>query len=85
MANTYNSVLDIDFGDIAWLFQAVMVRHDCVHRNGFDKDGNQQQIKNESIVELVKQCTHLVSEIEEHLISRKEKDQIKAQQSLRSL
>lgn len=39
----------------------------------------------ESIVELVKQCTHLVSEIEEHLISRKEKDQIKAQQSLRSL
>lgn len=68
----YNSVLDIDFGDIAWLFKAVMVRHDCVHRNGFDKDGHQQQIESDSIVELVKQCTHLVCKIEEHLISRKD-------------
>lgn len=49
----YNSVLDIDFGDIAWLFQAVMVRHDCVHRNGFDKDGNQQQIKNELCIPFI--------------------------------
>jgi hypothetical protein len=23
------------------LFKAVMLRHDCVHRNGFDKDGNE--------------------------------------------
>ncbi len=23
------------------LFKAVMLRHDCFHRNGFDKDGNE--------------------------------------------
>jgi hypothetical protein len=68
----YLSVLDIDFGDVAWLFKAVLVRHDCVHRNGFDKDGNQQKIESDTIVELVKQCTHLVSEIEEQLIARRE-------------
>lgn len=68
----YLSVLDIDFGDVAWLFKAVLVRHNCVHRNGFDKDGNQQEIEGDAIVELVKQCTHLVSEIEEQLIARRE-------------
>lgn len=26
------------------LFRAVMLRHDCVHRNGFDKDGNKLNI-----------------------------------------
>ncbi|MCS3804693.1 hypothetical protein HNO92_001407 [Chromobacterium alkanivorans] len=26
------------------LFKAVSLRHDCVHRNGFDKDGNELQV-----------------------------------------
>ncbi|WMB73979.1 hypothetical protein RA178_04960 [Shewanella oncorhynchi] len=68
----YFSVLDIDFGNIAWLFKAILIRHDCIHRNGFDKDGNQHQIESNEIIELVKQCTHLVSQIEEHLSARKE-------------
>ncbi|MCE5181494.1 MAG: hypothetical protein LLG15_06815 [Betaproteobacteria bacterium] len=68
----YLSVLDIDFGDVAWLFQAILIRHDCVHRNGFDKDGNQQEIKSETIIELVKQCTHLVADTENQLIARQE-------------
>ncbi|WP_374087998.1 hypothetical protein [Methylomicrobium lacus] len=68
----YLFVLDIDFGDVAWLFKAIIVRHDCVHRNGFDKDGNQQKIESGAIIELVKQCTHLVAEIEEQLIARRE-------------
>lgn len=68
----YMLVLDIDFGDVAWLFKAILIRHDCVHRNGFDKDGNQSEISDDAIIELVKQCTHLVSEIEEQLIARNE-------------
>lgn len=68
----YLSVLDIDFGDVSWLFRAVLIRHNCVHRNGFDKDGNQQEIKDEAIIELVKQCTRLVSEIEEQLLARRD-------------
>lgn len=72
----YYSVLDIDFGNVSWLFKAVIIRHDCVHRNGFDKDGNQQQIGSDAIIELVKQCTHLVAEIEEQLIVRREKSMV---------
>jgi hypothetical protein len=37
----YRSVLGHDLGDIGWLFLAVAKRHDCVHRAGYDKDGNQ--------------------------------------------
>lgn len=67
----YQSVLDIDFGEVAWLFKAILIRHDCVHRSGFDKDGNQNSISDDSIIELVKQATALVSEIEEQLQYRR--------------
>ena len=68
----YASVLDIDFGDVAWLFRAVLIRHDCVHRNGFDKDGTQHEISSEAILDLVRNSTHLVSGIEESLLARQE-------------
>lgn len=63
----YRSVLDIDFGDVGWLFEAVLLRHDCVHRNGFDKEGNQNKIDKEKITELIQKCTHLVAIIEEDI------------------
>jgi hypothetical protein len=63
----YESVLGIDFGDVSWLFKAVLIRHDCVHRSGFDKDGNQNEINNEAIIKLIQNCTHLVSIIEEDI------------------
>jgi hypothetical protein len=33
------------------LFRAVMLRHDCVHRNGFDKDGNKLNIFTKGFVQ----------------------------------
>lgn len=63
----YHSVLEIDFGDVGWLFKAVLIRHDCVHRNGFDKDGSQTKIDTETIIELIQNCTRLVSIIEEEI------------------
>ncbi len=63
----YQSVLEIDFGDVGWLFSAVLIRHDCVHRNGFDKEGNQNAIDKEAITELIQNCTRLVSIIEEEI------------------
>lgn len=67
----YQAVLDIDFGEVSWLFKAILIRHDCVHRSGFDKDGLQNSITDDSIIELVKQATALVSEIEEQLAYRR--------------
>ena len=37
-------VLNVDIGDIGDLAKAVIIRHDIVHRNGKDKDGNQRLI-----------------------------------------
>ncbi|EHH1283701.1 hypothetical protein J7G19_004715 [Vibrio parahaemolyticus] len=60
----YKSVLDCDFGDISWLFSAVKVRHDCVHRAGLDINGNKVNITAESIVDLVNNSRDLVQRIE---------------------
>ena len=45
----FNDVLDCDFGDITWLFDAVTTRHHCVHRAGLDKNGNRIDISVETI------------------------------------
>lgn len=68
----YASVLEIDLGEVGWLFKAILIRHDCVHRNGFDKDGTQNEISAEAIVELVRQSARLVSSIEEQLLARQD-------------
>nr|WP_315234026.1 hypothetical protein [uncultured Albidiferax sp.] len=60
----YGSVLNVDFGDIKWLFQAVALRHDCVHRAGYDKDGNEAAIDKKSIEKLIADCQTLVHSVE---------------------
>jgi len=63
----YASVLDIDFGDIGWLFKAVLIRHDCVHRNGFSKEGKPTGVDDAVIVELIKNCSSLAVNIDEQV------------------
>lgn len=60
----YKSVLNIDFGEIPWLFCAVVLRHDCVHRAGYDKEGNEAPLTKNSIKKLIDQCEKLVHFIE---------------------
>ena len=51
----YNTALQICFLDLApdkaGLFKAVTLRHDCVHRNGFDKDGNELTVFTKQFVQ----------------------------------
>ncbi|TLU87847.1 MAG: hypothetical protein FDX21_03250 [Chlorobium sp.] len=63
----YADVLGYDFGDIAWLFKAVCLRHDCAHRAGYDKEGNQVSVSVASVNELVAQCRHLSESIDAHV------------------
>jgi len=65
----YLSVLDIDFGEVKWLFDAVELRHHCVHRAGYDKDGNKVDINKKNIESLIENCTVLVQEIESTIMS----------------
>ena len=64
----YKTVLDFDFGDIAWFFNAVNKRHDCVHRAGYDKENKQISLSIQEISELIKNCNDLVQSIEKHII-----------------
>ena len=55
----------------AYLFQAVMLRHDCVHRNGFDKDGQELSIfTRERVRETADIIRSLVKSIERAVLER---------------
>lgn len=60
----YLSVFEIDFDESTWLFDAVSLRHHCVHRAGYDKDGNEIELNKESISKLIVQCSTLVNSVE---------------------
>ena len=59
----YKSVLNIDFGDVSWLFVAVKKRHDCVHRAGFDIEGSIINISHQEIETLIDNCKDLARAI----------------------
>jgi hypothetical protein len=60
----YKSVLGFDFGNVSWFFKAVAIRHHCVHRAGYDKEGNKLSVTLESVRELASNLSDLVEAIE---------------------
>lgn len=65
----FEKVLNIEFGNIDWLYKAVEKRHHCVHRAGLDKDGNSIDLSAESITILILNSSALVQKIEGKLIA----------------
>jgi hypothetical protein len=65
--NMYSSVLNTDFGEVKWLFEAVVLRHDCVHRAGYNKEGEVVSVSEGSILTLLQQCSVLVTQVEESI------------------
>ncbi|MFL1452872.1 hypothetical protein ACJO5Y_00325 [Marinobacter sp. GN3S48] len=63
----FRDVLGIEFPDIPWLFQAVLIRHDCVHRNGLDKEGNRHEITQSKIMDLARESAAFVREVDQEL------------------
>ncbi|MBR9926407.1 MAG: hypothetical protein GYB28_15640 [Gammaproteobacteria bacterium] len=63
----YETVLGHTFSDMEWLFQAVQIRHHCVHRAGYDKDGNTVNITVESIFDLLGNVEALANEVDDTL------------------
>lgn len=60
----YKSVFNIDMGDIQDLMQAVSIRHDIVHRNGKDKDGNEHQITKEDVLAVAEKVNNFIYAID---------------------
>lgn len=63
----YESVLQVDLGDISPIMNAVNKRHDLVHRNGRDNEGNPVNVSIEDIQELVSHAKTLVDKVESKL------------------
>ncbi|WP_272691665.1 MULTISPECIES: hypothetical protein [Providencia] len=65
----FNNVLSYEFGDMSWFFKAVITRHHCAHRAGYDKDGKPVLITVDSINDLVLNCKQLAKDIDAHVQS----------------
>ncbi|WP_237772620.1 hypothetical protein, partial [Vibrio parahaemolyticus] len=62
----YSKVFQYEFGDIKWLFKAISLRHDCVHRGGFTQNGDSIDVSKSSLGELVKLAKSLINNLEDH-------------------
>lgn len=60
----YRCVFNIDFGDIKELMQAVSIRHDIVHRNGKDQDGNEHKITKEDVLAVAEKVNNFIYAID---------------------
>jgi hypothetical protein len=64
----YKIVFEINFPeDLSILIKGVMNRHDLVHRNGKDKDGNDITITLEMLNQLIDNVNSLIEDIESQL------------------
>lgn len=63
----YRNVLGYDLGDIDWLFQAISLRHDCVHRAGFKKGGEVIELSVADVHKLIDKAESLIKNYEETL------------------
>lgn len=63
----YKAVLGVDLGDISYLMKAIQVRHDIVHRNGKDKDGNMCTVDKDSVKELSNKVSEFIENIDGQL------------------
>ncbi|MFC1685194.1 HEPN/Toprim-associated domain-containing protein [Pseudomonadota bacterium] len=61
----YKSVLCVDFPkDLSAIFKAINIRHDLVHRNGRNKEGEGHRIKLEAVIELITSIRIFVDNID---------------------
>ena len=60
----YKSFFDIDFGNVRWLFLAVKLRHDCVHRGGYKTNGKKVEMDRDCTIALIKNARALIEKIE---------------------
>lgn len=68
----YKDVLNIDIDDVRDLYRAVFVRHDIVHRNGFDKEGKEHVITKEDVQQFQDKVQKLIEQVNYVLVSRQD-------------
>lgn len=67
VSEMYKDTFDVKFPKIDEIYKAVLKRHDFVHRNGKDKDGNIVIVDSEMINNLVKNVRTFITKIDNQI------------------
>jgi uncharacterized protein (TIGR02646 family) len=72
VSGMYKDALGVEFPrDVEFLYKAVRVRHDIVHRNGKEKSGNSHSISAEELENLISQVVNFVEHIQGEFLAIK--------------
>ena len=69
----YKNVIGVTFNINRHLLSKLKTRHDIVHRNGFDLEGNTVTISNEELMDCITTITSFIMDIDKKYQSKKEK------------
>ena len=60
--------LSVDLGDVSELMKCISIRHDIVHRNGKDKNGNLRDISKDDVSILAQKVSDFIQNIENQFL-----------------
>lgn len=64
VGHLYKDTFNVGLGDIKPMLQAIAVRHDVVHRNGHDKEGNATVVDKQMVIDLIEDVSNFINNIE---------------------
>lgn len=73
VSEIYKNVIDIDINPSEKIYRAIQNRHNIVHRNGKDKEGNLLNISKEEVKELSEYMVDYINDIKEKIEQKENK------------
>ena len=67
VSGMYKDTLNVQFPDFGEIYKAVLKRHDLVHRNGKDKEGNEVVVDSEMIKKLTTDVKDFITQIDDQI------------------
>lgn len=68
LRTSIKSTLSVDLGDVSELMKCISIRHDIVHRNGKDKNGNLRDISKDDVSILAQKVSDFIQNIENQFL-----------------
>ena len=67
ISGIYKNTLDIQFPSIKEVMKLINIRHDLIHRNGKNKDGDVIEISKEKLIDTISTIKKFISDIEDQI------------------
>lgn len=72
----YKAVLNVEFQSYGEIAKCVLIRHDIVHRNGRDKDGNLVNVTKKDVKELAQHVSDFIKDIEKQIFENEHPEEV---------